>query len=857
MKELFDDLKPFYRQFLQRGVSYGLPPQEIHDSALNLLIRVFGVFFLRQWIFQSKNELFDEHTIRRFRNDLQKILFQPRFLVDNNLPRVIRRLLTSSHYEIQLKDALSQEEWAELTSILYSYRWKLGEDFQQKITSTRTITPEFLSYFYEQLLHEYDKFMSLKSSNSSNRKKRGVYFTPWFVIRKITDECLDQYSYDHQAQLNRSPESIEKIITILDPSCGTGSFLVYAAESLYKRFESKFKIPLAPWIIQNCIFGVDLSRSSLLVSKFRLLCWILSKQEINIHDMSSELLMNLKHGNSLFGICRDSLRFPLDYKDSLQRVMNTLRKAGILNLDYEKDDGIDWIRLSSVLKDVRSQREYPLLEVVNEVEENLLSLTLVMYWGFLQRRSSRIRIEDLSQLNLLHWEYEFPHIMQDGGFDICIGNPPYGRSILSPTQKQLCKLLFQSCVGPTKKYSLNAAGAFIERAVSLLKPRGILGFIVPFSILRVEEFEALRGFLLEKTQIWKIQDEAKAFEEVTLEMCSLFLRNTPKRNPTVQITPREDIEAEAVIPISTFSKFDRFMIYYNDLWQTIVKRGDIEIVSGDYGIDHRIFKKDHIRGPPRETYPIPYLHSGRCVVPFGLKPKYFQYIKAHPHNKRFLTYFKEPRLISTAIGNKLRVAYKPEKIIPGTNVSVMEVPPSHQFLPMLILLNSDLLNYILKRYILNFSRLTVYLHKYYTKLLPIIYPNKWETEFTNLASWLIFLSQRDVFTDKIDKRLIFLRNLANLLVYELYFPESVQEYESILSRVGKYLKPLDINTYLDLVLSGQPLDYGDQETLDHLIQVNTNTIYKGSNLLRSDQVIKESRKTIHQTSFFKQIRKEL
>ncbi|MFW9855196.1 MAG: Eco57I restriction-modification methylase domain-containing protein [Candidatus Thorarchaeota archaeon] len=857
MKDLFDELKPFYKQFLQRGVSYGLSSQEIHEASLNLLIRILGLFFLRKWTFNFENELFDDSTVRNGRNVLLRILFQPQFREEIDLPYVIGSLLTSSHYEQQLKDALSQEEWNDLISILYSYRWTLEENFQQKITSKRIITPEFLSFFYEQILFEYDKFLSLKSSISPNRKKKGIYFTPWFVIRQITDECLDRYRNDQQWRDIEGTRSSDDVITILDPGCGTGSFLAYAAESLYRRLEDKRNMPLAPWILQNCIFGVELSQSSLLVAKFRLICWALSKNEISLNSLPSSILMNLKNGNSLFGTCKEPLRYPLDYRNTILSLKRKLGRTGILGLDDSENEHIDWIEISAALEKAGWSHDPQTNEILTRVKTELSSLIQVMYWEFLKRKSPKVRMEDLSDIKLFHWEHEFPRIMSDEGFDICIGNPPYGRSILSSFQKQLCKLLFRSCTGPPKKYSLNAAAAFIERAISLLKPGGLLGFIVPFSILRVEEFEALRTFLLEHTQIWKIRDEAQAFEDVTLEMCSLFLRNTAKSSSMVQIYPRSDIKANPLIEIEPFRKYDRFMIYHDDLWQKTVQRGEINVVSGDYGIDHRVFKKDHINGPSREYYTISYLHSGRCVAPFGLKPKYFQYIKAHPRNKRFLTYYNEPRLICTAIGNKLRVAYKPEKFIPGTNVSVLEVPLSYQFLPMLILLNSDLLNYILKRYILNFSRLTVYLHKYYTKLLPIIYPKHWQVEFASLATWLIFLSQETIFKRKKGKRLPFLRNLANYLVYELYFPESLRGHELILDHVGKYLKPVDINTYLDLVLSGRPLDDSERETLDHLIQTNSFVIYEGTNLLRSDDVIREAKKNLRQAPIVRRVRMEL
>lgn len=83
-------------------------------------------------------------------------------------------------------------------------------------------------------------------------------------------------------------------------------------------------------------------------------------------------------------------------------------------------------------------------------------------------------------------------------FDLIIGNPPYGIPSLSehypikidPTTKNKYKNQFETWYG---KY--NVYGAFIEKSIKLLKPKGQLIFIVPATFMILDEFKKLRAFL--------------------------------------------------------------------------------------------------------------------------------------------------------------------------------------------------------------------------------------------------------------------------------------------------------------------------------------------------------------------------
>ncbi|MHA2305570.1 MAG: Eco57I restriction-modification methylase domain-containing protein, partial [Candidatus Hodarchaeales archaeon] len=846
MYSLYSSLKPFYEKFLNRGNSYGQSVDIVHEGALNLFIKILGLFIIT--ITDEDNTEKIENA-RNIRMAIHEVIFQPEnsnyHLFPKGIPVIFKDLLKLTHLEYQLKDSLTVEEWDELIKNLLEIKWVLSENFDDSKISDSNYTPGFLSYFYENVLNEFEDFFSLKPK-VSKRKNKGIFYTGWNIVQKITKECL--YQIEQQNLPDKDDNFLD--LKILDPACGTGSFLVYAAELIFRYHKEQLENQdISPSdIIEKCIYGIDLTKSSLSVVKFRLLCWILSKDINQIEFLHSWTFMNIISGNSLFGLCKEKFQYPLDYYAVLSRIVNYIESNIDDSVRIRKESSKNWIITSIQTKEAKKGlfHSESLEKAIYGAENELQGLVDTFYHNILVRsiksypKNPPLRIKDLEKVRPFHWGIAFPEVILNGGFDIIIGNPPYGRSILSAFEKQLLKLVYKSCSGEnSKKYSLNAVSAFIERSITLLKSNGILGFIVPFSILRVEEFETLRDLLLEKMVVLRIDDESAAFTDVTLEMCTIFLLKQKKEDYKVRITPRTNIIAGNEISINIFKNYKRFMIYHSDLWTKTENQGKQNVVSGDYGIDHRIVKKDLSR-EYSSKYSIIFLHSGRSVGKYALNPKHFHWSKPHPNNERFTYYFREKKIVNTAIGNRFRVAIKPEKIIPGTNVSIMEVPDSYQQFPMLILLNSDLINYLLKRYILNFSHLTVYLHKYYTKILPIKYPHDNEKEFEILASYLIFLNQC-VLSKYLapSKRGLYFDNLANYLVYDLYFPNILGSSYHFGKLVGKHLKPIEINTFQDLIIENFVDNESDTEMLDRLISENKRIIYQVANRLRGDQKIQQ------------------
>jgi type I restriction-modification system DNA methylase subunit len=124
------------------------------------------------------------------------------------------------------------------------------------------------------------------------------------------------------------------------------------------------------------------------------------------------------------------------------------------------------------------------------------------------------------------WEEEFKQIMDEGGFDVVIGNPPYvtlrGKEKVSIEEGELeyYKKVFQ-----TAEYKLNTFVMFTERAMVLLKEGGYLGFIIPDRLLSNEYFKKIRKMILDKCKIINIVDlKGGVFQDVVADTIILILQ---------------------------------------------------------------------------------------------------------------------------------------------------------------------------------------------------------------------------------------------------------------------------------------------------------------------------------------------
>jgi len=178
------------------------------------------------------------------------------------------------------------------------------------------------------------------TAKKQRRKERGIYYTPRFVTNYIVKESVGRFLKErsHNEILN---------IKILDPACGSGSFLIRAYDELlnYHAYRSgKSVSELDQWerlpiLIKN-IFGVDLDMQAVEIARLNLLLRSLAKRET-----LPSLADNIRRGNSLISGAEEELKKyfgdnwqekkPFNWEQEFSQVFNQGKKTRTLTITID------------------------------------------------------------------------------------------------------------------------------------------------------------------------------------------------------------------------------------------------------------------------------------------------------------------------------------------------------------------------------------------------------------------------------------------------------------------------------------------------------------------------------------------
>ena len=162
--------------------------------------------------------------------------------------------------------------------------------------------------------------------------------------------------------------------------------------------------------------------------------------------------------------------------------------------------------------------------------------------------SSDLNEEERYRLNVFDWKIEFPAIMNAGGFDIVIGNPPYLYSA-GQTYADYFHHHYR-----LSQYQTDFYVFFIEKALTVVRPRGKVSFIVSDSWLNSEYFSVLRNHLLTNHCIELLAVfDYPVFSNVTLEN-SIFIVTVSAKPDLIPIVRFSD--PTAILPINKIHPSD-------------------------------------------------------------------------------------------------------------------------------------------------------------------------------------------------------------------------------------------------------------------------------------------------------------
>lgn len=629
----------------------------------------------------------------------------------------------------------------------------LQEELQTLLTadsllleSTEMIRPGFLNWIYENITcsllnvrDDSNSAMLQPRGLKRNNRRTGSYYTPDHITRYIASNSLRHWLKKRTSIDLADPEQLLKIteeqrdkalnllrnVRILDPAVGGGVFLIAAGEWLEAaRLLLGDQSPrhiLRANIINMNLNGVDIMTGAVDLCRARLRLWYLSSLSESSEPEELEIDQTIRCGNSLIGAA----------------VTESLKKRGRQSCRK--------------IENSKGAGETP---------------------------------RPLSEPQSFDWGLEFSEIMGDElhGFDLVIGNPPYG-SILSTSERKALSNTYGRLASGGEDGTWNTAAFFIVRSKMLLKAGGEIGLIVPNSVLRVRQFFKTRLFLLEQTKMWEIVDEGSPFEGVTLEMVSLFCtaEDDGGDHDIRVVSRRPGMEGVNHVPWDVLKSARIFVLYYDDILAGILQRGVRNLVRASRGKD---IPRAHVSERRKGRYTTPYATKGRSVKRYAIDTGHLIHADK---------WFKKDGILMDSYSNRFllatknypypRCVMKPKGMIHGGGA--VRIQPTDQNVDpeaLGAILNSRMVRFMCTRYWTNYSQLTTCMNTGIFEDLPVVYPK----EDRPLA--LLFRSLSELYSKQAPspdelKAITYLERVTDAITYSLYLgrePDLVKAVSDVL-----------------------------------------------------------------------------
>lgn len=420
--------------------------------------------------------------------------------------------------------------------------------------------------------------MKLRLGEANNlKKRRGAFYTPEKITKFICESTVGRRISSHLSNINETilkgeeiEEKRERVsdhlhavlnIRVVDPACGPGAFLIQSFLSITSKFprlknlitklndeietynkgrrgnpvpqldfdfdEKAFQLHVA----KNCLYGVDLDQAAAEIAS---ICLGLLAGARGEGWIESILDVNIKQGNSLISNCPPGT-VRLD-----ERTLKDL-------MDLRKE-------IPTIPRERRSTLQLEYDELVHKLEDAA---------PLPRRKKGSNFFRDFKSKQPFCWELEFPEVFfrHNRGFDCVVMNPPY--EILKPNRSEYVnhgatndvqRLQMQEFRKVKKRVDeesvffrksgqyklaisnvLNLYRLMIERALQITSERGMLGVIVPSTVLCDQSASKLRSHILSNYKIDGIYDfpeKARVFDGAC-QAVSILLIDKARRGRSI------------------------------------------------------------------------------------------------------------------------------------------------------------------------------------------------------------------------------------------------------------------------------------------------------------------------------------
>jgi len=497
-KRFFEDFKQQHIEFLKviRGIDNEIDRRWYTSVILNRLMFVY--FLQRKGFLDNGRTLYLQQKLKEsqqrgtdlfYREFLQALFFEgfgkPQDQRSDNTNALIgdvkylngglflKHQIEQKYLNIIIPDVAFEN----IFNLFARYSWNLDDTPEGK---ENEINPAVLGYIFEKYI---------------NQKAFGAYYTRPEITEYLCDRTINKLILD---RINKSAthkfESITELLTrldanicrrlledilpnlsLLDPACGSGAFLIAAMKTLiyvYSAVIATIEVRITDHylrdklqkirlehpslnyyikkrIITDNLYGVDIMEEATEIAKLRLFLALVS----SAHDVSEleplpNIDFNIMAGNSLIGLIQvDETGFDtVGDSDALQgNLLQPLAAQNYKAILADKNQSIEQYKKHAFLpgeQDGTSQESRLLMlrshiEKLNRESQEKLNLLLldefskrlgIKYEEILLTGKSKKRVltaDDIAALKPFHWGYHFDRVLERGSFDAIITNPPW------------------------------------------------------------------------------------------------------------------------------------------------------------------------------------------------------------------------------------------------------------------------------------------------------------------------------------------------------------------------------------------------------------------------------------------------
>jgi hypothetical protein len=537
----------FFREFratldrLAAGLPGPMASDDRHSLALLQLTRVLFLYFIQTkgWL---GRERFLSEQIDRCLDRGRKIhrdLLRPLFFGTLNRPIAARSRIATGFGPIPFLNGglfephpLERRFHADIPNRLWLDAFeRLFERFHFTVAERPRpglVAPDMLGRVFEGVMAP------------EARRASGTFYTPSTLVQKVLEAALRALvasrlgcgEVEAERQIgNAEPAAVRVLssITLLDPAVGSGAFLLGALERLSTMTLGSNVASLKRRVLQQNLFGVDQSAAAVRLTELRLWLAVIADDPAERADAVSPL-PNLdcliRQGDSLFdpiGPALTAYHGGSDLADELSHLrcevvtasgapkralLRRLRTVEARAIGASLD-AAEARHLSDISECVHQARTNDLFGQPRGLDHQLHARLTELRTLLRQLREARRRLGRDGEVPWFHYQSHFADVFARGGFEVVVGNPPWLRSEAIPADLRSrlgARYRWWRAKGRGYGNAPDLAVAFVERAVELAAPGGVVALLVPAKIASARYGAVARHALASKTTLHAVAD---------------------------------------------------------------------------------------------------------------------------------------------------------------------------------------------------------------------------------------------------------------------------------------------------------------------------------------------------------------